>query len=955
MAKTAESAPLLANDVEMQQKDDGNVTGQLAADLAGMAVKFQSQNAKFWNNLTLAIVLSAYMTIFGLPIYSDYIHYSVFGEKDMFVDGEVVSVCGPNMMGLKVNEGTPKKPDLVAANSTHLTMADEDVDFVWCGFLPGAYQDSWPGVVQTAMFTVLCNTGTTVKLAWQCIAGTFCAVVNVYFMCVLFPQGASDPNYMPVVAWVDLVVVIFLFLASKADVNTMIMGICWTVCLMLHFMNPTTGPTTGSYPTGIPFVNYDGETTVVLLTAMMGCIIAVVATIFPKPLLNIRRVHDDALEIVNGIDVVFKEAIDYYKCQKPGALRFQVFAKMQGLKGLSSRVSSNLADSYWETFNLCGYGKIRLLYNSMGEAVGKAESVVFPVRSALDGIKFGEEHSAFTKELGTVLSELHKETAGCLRLCAQCCKDGQIEAKEKDDIRKKVNAIKEKQQDLSNKYQVVMGKMKHWLSPETAPDSLFIFALSQWAKDVEDWATDLADFEAAYNKKWCSGNVCVIAMQQLGSLFDPVGMFAKEQLRFTAMNEIPLLVTFAMALYIPTTSVFIQYSSTMPSMLAVLVTYDYGATFFKNLQRLMGVTFGNTLPLLLMSVIELFDCTSYMRFGLHMTSIFVYYVCFTFMYYSSEHWSTIGCLIGAFGCYTLFRPCNAHLDSDFSGHYKGIAQTIIAMMLKMLVSYLLAPQEPRDLAVQTLKTAFDETEEAIKCFCEGVIEDTKGVGLEVSVQKVKKAIATCAELGPKCDPIVQMVPGTRTSFKKSLYDFALEQMHLVLGDLEMLVLAMQGHQVEHTQALVARISKDKQVEEAAKKRKAELKADAQEQKIYELMQSQRNWAQVTGDVKETTKNVFGVCYAVLQHATEEPLGGQQVQALRNMSNLTKLDGLEEFYDQISEEGKKTVKSDQAIFDDKRIVTQLRRTRIGVVANALSLLTEHCAAISAKCFEHMLYF
>ena len=97
-------------------------------------------------------------------------------------------------------------------------------------------------------------------------------------------------------------------------------------------------------------------------------------------------------------------------------------------------------------------------------------------------------------------------------------------------------------------------------------------------------------------------------------------MFEKEQLRFTAIYWIPIIATFIIALT-TSKSVFMLYNVVMPSTLAVLCSHDYGATLFKDVQRLMGVTFGNVLPLLAMSVLQLFDCDTYARIFCHAAMI----------------------------------------------------------------------------------------------------------------------------------------------------------------------------------------------------------------------------------------------------------------------------------------------------------------------------------------------
>lgn len=923
------------------------LANELYAEKDKIIVKFSNQNKRFYNNVTLALSVAAYVTVFGLPVYSQYMSWLIFGEKHRLVGMEYVDTCGPNMMGVKVNAGNDSHPILVNYNTTSIKNGVEP--YAWCGFVPGSYFAAWPGVVQTAMFTVYRNTGSTVKLAWQCIAGTFSAVLNIYFLTWFYPHGAADPTYQWWVGWVDIVVVLFLFLASRADQNTMMMGMSWTVCLMLHFMNPKTGSTLGTYKSPIPYVNWDGETTVVMLTSIMGCCIAVFATIIPKPLMNIRRVHDDATEVAKAIDMIFSEAIEYWKESAPGPKRFQVYAKMAALSETTGRVRQNLEDSYWETFDFYKYGRMRKLYNMFNEAIVRNEDEVYLVKAATQSIDFDSTlHSDIVKAVHAPLEQLKKDTVACLNLCAICCRDGHISPEEQHRIEDMVKKIDDTQQQLSNEFQIVM-RSKAYCSQEIAADSLFVFSVCQWAEELKDFAHDLSHFESQWQTKHFENPILRLghtASHQITYIFDPRAMFSTEQLRYTLMNGIPIMLTYLMSMYL-NCSVFVKFSATMPATLAVLVTYDYGATFFKNVQRLMGVVFGHTLPLLVMGVITMFPCDSQFRFALHSACLFVFYFMFCFMYYASEQWATVGVLIAGFGCYPMFHQCDVKgTPVDYGSHYKDIAQVIIAILLKMAVANLLAPKQPRDNALDSLNQLSVSIHKAFEAFFAGDIEGPEG--LKVQRDMVKTHLTACETIAPKCDPSLEIVPGGRTHFKHNLFNKALEQFRLVLSDIDMLVLAMTGHQAQHFKE--CKVSDEDQQQDA----KENVQARMQEASLFDVMSRQPAWKTVHEDLNSTVQSVLSLLQAVLSHDTEEPLKADAVDRLKRMEKIMDLQGVTEFYKEVSKELGNRNESDEQIFQDVRIITQLKRTRLTVAMNALSLATSHTAEMTALCFEYMLY-
>lgn len=194
----------------------------------------------------------------------------------------------------------------------------------------------------------------------------------------------------------------------------------------------------------------------------------------------------------------------------------------------------------------------------------------------------------------------------------------------------------------------------------------------------------------------------------------------------------------------------------------------------------MGVTFGHTLPLLVMSVVELFPCESYFRSAIHGVSIFLFYSSFTVMYYASAQWSTIGIMVGAFGCSVLFRPCESHIsvrDDAYASHYKDIAEVIIAMMLKMSCACIFSPKEPRDIAMDKLRQMFGTIETALAKLSTG--------GVAANIKIAKDLLVECEEQAPKTDPKLLIVPGLRTPFKTELYEAALSQTRRIISDLDM--------------------------------------------------------------------------------------------------------------------------------------------------------------------------
>merc|ERR1719399_1565550 len=104
-------------------------------------------------------------------------------------------------------------------------------------------------------------------------------------------------------------------------------------------MNPDKGPDRGRNETWIPGVYSDSEKTVVMLTCLVGGMLAIMATIVPKPLLNITRVTNESERVVKVLDIIWTDAIAYFCGTQRTGMRFQIKHKILKLNTTISKIS----------------------------------------------------------------------------------------------------------------------------------------------------------------------------------------------------------------------------------------------------------------------------------------------------------------------------------------------------------------------------------------------------------------------------------------------------------------------------------------------------------------------------------------------------------------------------------------------------------------------------------------
>eukprot|EP00913_Durusdinium_trenchii_P015792 g14840.t1 len=200
-----------------------------------------------------------------------------------------------------------------------------------------------------------------------------------------------------------------------------------------------------------------------------------------------------------------------------------------------------------------------------------------------------------------------------------------------------------------------------------------------------------------------------------------------DNLKFSIVNFLPILVTFLIAYFADADNenhIFVSHAPLtlgdfgsricyldfrMPGTLALIITASYGSTFKGNIDRLVGLVLGNVIPLLVLAVVFSFSCESWMRTAAQMILVFLYFLTFSYVYYSSKTWGFVGCALCGFGAYPLMVSCEAgegaagSFNYHMRSNYKVIAQTTVAVLIRMFIETALLDKAPRDLAVDQLK------------------------------------------------------------------------------------------------------------------------------------------------------------------------------------------------------------------------------------------------------------
>jgi len=681
-------------------------------------------------------------------------------------------------------------------------------------------------------FTVVSNSlGGTVQLAWQGLAGTLSATFNIFVMSKLFPLGGkctlaahgmpgyhkpcaeyAYPNYGMFwwVVWIDLIGFTVLTLASNAQENTMKFGLSWHLCYMMSFMSAS-----GYTPSHS-----------VNITSCVGCILAIVVVRFPKSQSVTHKITEDPLTIASTVESLLQKSGDFMlksqtlSRQSNAANRFLIQQKAESFDSVIDGMQANLSDSWWETFNAGSYYALR---GSCSNFTEYFDDVVGGLDDALKTVWVACHHDETTlwrqcsSEAVERLLQQRKDCMDCLEEPKQLMiktLNGLAERYPKgiEPILPSADELTE----LDNSTTLATAKYKELLEKGDASFegyaerrlaanmNMYFFAVVTLGDKVYDFAVNTAsNHEDAVSTVPLWRQIYGLVTQGLQATFD-LRKFENhiDKRMFVLRNSLSITIAFMMG-YFFVGGVYPGYCSNLAGTLALLISHYPGSAFYRNLMRLLGVTLGKILPILIMAFVSIFGKSGPLSETVHLISVWCYMAFFAYMSYTSPDWAYVGCLVAGFGCYTLV---GTHADAWgkplFYSRYQEIGQVTVAIMIQIVIDTVdtwWRSTFPRDVVTHNMcklgqwhgRSGF--LVQAFDAFFDGEFEKMKEM-----TAKAKTELASQQTLVSETAPKTVIAPGMRVSFKDTLYTQVLGVIQQLINYLDILYLIYVCEQIKST-------------------------------------------------------------------------------------------------------------------------------------------------------------
>ncbi|CAE8618873.1 unnamed protein product [Polarella glacialis] len=788
---------------------------------------FHDSHRKFFASLSLAFSAAMWVTMIGSPAYSKAVHAEVFGQRGRLFQHQVweeTVSCVNSTLGPVRCSGVVKKAKLLddgfscpgSSFGKMLQIAPDGQTPVivswnealgpwqkpqalWCGYINAKFERYLPNMAQTVVLIVFASTGDTVRLAWQAFTGTVAACTNVFVMQIVYPSGARgcsqaqqneigecdktvyDHGYNEIVCLIDVLLVLFLFLASGAEATTLKFGLMWHLWFMMDFMNPNTEVHLWETSFFGFQVQLQDDIPLVFFTTLFGALIAILATLVPlvflcqPPLLNRHYILKDGPVIANAIGEIWGESIEYLCGNQRTSRRFQIMHKIDLMSSVISEAKLHVRYAWWETLNLGQDERTRLMMAEVISSASKVHEIMKVLSTSLQQEDFAGNHTKFFRFMRSYVCEVHVLANELMTECAMLAADGDVSDEDRGWIVERVLLLRKSQETLVSAYRQALPE---GLTTDLGEELTFVFALSFWASTVDQFATHISD-----DHRFSRASYASILQKGFRNVWGLQKFTDTDHLTFVFRNMLPIFICFLIGVYAKDWSVFKRYDVTMASTLALLITRFSGTAIHRNLERLLGVMLGKFLPLLICSFLHLMPFAFAFRSEVHALAIFLFIWLTTYVYFSTKSFNYIALLIVGFGVFPLMQPFNpfGNQESTYLTRYRELGQIIVALVIQFVVEGSLHRHSPSQLTTIKIRETADALLRSYASCCEGDL-----LNLQSQTKHASKALEEARQLALASDPRNEISPGLKAPFKIQLCLSAFSIMSELLAELSII-------------------------------------------------------------------------------------------------------------------------------------------------------------------------
>eukprot|EP00747_Dinoflagellata_sp_TGD_P145733 gnl/TRDRNA2_/TRDRNA2_176614_c7_seq28.p1 gnl/TRDRNA2_/TRDRNA2_176614_c7~~gnl/TRDRNA2_/TRDRNA2_176614_c7_seq28.p1 ORF type:complete len:946 (+),score=171.07 gnl/TRDRNA2_/TRDRNA2_176614_c7_seq28:86-2923(+) len=657
-------------------------------------------------------------------------------------------------------------------------------------------ENFWYGSATIIMliYTLYKSFGETMNFAFCGVIGTFIAALACWLMHGFFPLGVAIPatqgaditmDHLPppspnmFVFWIGMACAfffVFFMLWLNFDVLTQIFALSNFVYHWMSFMNPD--PASQTFSANFK-VNPYGTAMSGLAQATTGAVLAVAATLLPYPILSIQRARDTSMALAVDLGNLWQESIVYYCGDCKHVYGFESFQhSLTCLKSQVDTLDTHLNNAWWECFGFGRWGRALVMLRAVMRSLKESYDRLLAVLDAYMSDVFDEEHRGFLQPLEESLKKCSQETSALFLMCAEAAGKGGVEDETSElEMRQAVERVRDANSEFYEAFQRIKRE-KQVKMAGTIEEHTFLFgqsAFSCFAIELAEGMLDEAEHIGVRNK-WIEA--AKNAKRALPPLLDRTVIFDGNHMNYVLRNALSIWISLAVGMF-GIYPVVPPYTAGIACTVSILLSKFVGTAMVKNLDRVQGVVLGTLLGTIVHYLVA--TCTFW---GLVFYSVvaWIWTSYSLFLYYHSQKYSTVGCLLAAFGMQTLLIPCEGHDEFNSGSAYLGICTVVISLIIMVAVDLLIASERASTKAHRACVDSLKMVRHGLKHLCDPAREE-----VYLSRDEIVSKISFMRTMGDEAyeEPRFWRCDWNKTAFDK--VGDSVDNLRIALSNLEYIV------------------------------------------------------------------------------------------------------------------------------------------------------------------------
>lgn len=620
------------------------------------------------------------------------------------------------------------------------------------------------------VFTLYKSVGETIEFAGQGMVGAVLAAIAGGLLFLPFPNGVESSNYDdPALLFATLMAILTVFSTLLLNLSTLaqIFMLSNYVWHWMQFVDPTRDKRCEYTFLGVDLHSNVWIGLESVKTSASGCVLAILVTLLPYPFLSIRKAKSVSKDMVSIFGDTWETALAMYGSHSANAHeQSKIRHDLQRIQTHIGTFQSHITNSWWEAVFVPKYRRVRFLMTYLDDMAMQNIDVFTHVINSCLREDFGETHSQLMAGCSEHVQRLIHSAQELLNLSTDLAWEGGVRSTaDKEGLSHGMDAVNQNIATLTRCFNARKCDMGlDYLNLEMIDEHVFCFSACKCGRLVCDFAEVLLEEDkAARGEPGAKPPKRVSLVREskcFSKVFDRSVILERKHLNFAARNSLSTLLCLAIG-YFGYSKMIKPFNAEIASTTGVLLSKFIGSSMTANLNRLQGVVLGVVIGELMFSLLGW--CTPWAWIAL---SVFlIAWVSVTlFAYFNSEVYSTMGCLMAAYGAQQMLMGCTSEVVQPATTYHK-VVNCVVAIGVMSIVDLILNLGLPSKAALRSYTEAWTKLREETTSLFSADVQDSGFPKRQIS-DAISDAEALAAEAAQ--EPRFWKNPWRGVAFKAGL-------------------------------------------------------------------------------------------------------------------------------------------------------------------------------------------